>query len=181
MCFCKPENVSQDNCCRCNTAAFTGHTKTSIDDVIFISCKDEVGAIPFYVVADHERDVGWGWISDLVFFPTPHFYLPLCLATSSCKSVVVSVRGTLSTKDMITDACTKDREISVEGLGVVYVHDGFLRVGFVCECSVVGDGQTDICKKQFSAQAAQHVIECMERHNVFTTAFGQGQPTAGYR
>lgn len=57
------------------------------------------------------------------------------------------MRGTLSTKDMITDACTKDREISVEGLGVVYVHDGFLRVGFVCERCVVGDGQPDISKK----------------------------------
>lgn len=68
-----PEIV-EDNCCQCNHAALQTLTDIGDIEVIFATYHVDVGQTPFFVALDYDR-----------------------------KKIVISIRGTLSMKDILTD------------------------------------------------------------------------------
>ncbi|XP_050302492.1 diacylglycerol lipase-alpha isoform X2 [Anthonomus grandis grandis] len=70
------ENVQivDDNCCRCNYAALEKLTKIGDIEIIYATYHVDVGETPFFVALDYDR-----------------------------KKIVISIRGTLSMKDILTD------------------------------------------------------------------------------
>ncbi|KAM6407948.1 diacylglycerol lipase-alpha [Rhynochetos jubatus] len=81
--------IEEDNCCGCNAIAIRRHfldeNMTSVD-IVYTSCHDAVYETPFYVAVDHEK-----------------------------KKVVISIRGTLSPKDALTDLTGDAERLPVEG------------------------------------------------------------------
>ncbi|XP_047740268.1 diacylglycerol lipase-alpha isoform X2 [Hyalella azteca] len=67
-------HVVEDNCCMCNTAALFKMAPAEDLDLVYATFHVDIGETPFFVALDHSR-----------------------------KAVVISIRGTLSMKDMITD------------------------------------------------------------------------------
>ncbi|XP_007885645.2 diacylglycerol lipase-alpha [Callorhinchus milii] len=95
-CFCLPRpryapsvTVEEDNCCSCNVIAIKRHfvdeDMPSVD-IVYTSCHDAVFETPFYVAVDHDK-----------------------------KKVVISIRGTLSPKDALTDLTGDAERLPVEG------------------------------------------------------------------
>ncbi|XP_071284292.1 diacylglycerol lipase-alpha [Agelaius tricolor] len=81
--------IEEDNCCGCNAIAIRRHfldeNMTSVD-IVYTSCHDAVYETPFYVAVDHDK-----------------------------KKVVISIRGTLSPKDALTDLTGDAERLPVEG------------------------------------------------------------------
>ncbi|NXG08491.1 DGLA lipase, partial [Sakesphorus luctuosus] len=81
--------IEEDNCCGCNALAIRRHfldeNMTSVD-IVYTSCHDAVYETPFYVAVDHDK-----------------------------KKVVISIRGTLSPKDALTDLTGNAERLPVEG------------------------------------------------------------------
>ncbi|XP_033123784.1 sn1-specific diacylglycerol lipase beta-like [Anneissia japonica] len=97
MC-CRSDRVSQyDNCCDCNTSAVKQLTKLNDDDIVHMSYKNKIYEVPFFVALDHHE-----------------------------KAVVISIRGTLSLKDALTDATADSEKMDIEGREI-YAHKGILR------------------------------------------------------
>lgn len=69
----EPE-VVEDNCCGCNVAAFRMMAPSEGLDLVYVTYHVDVGETPFFVALDHRR-----------------------------RAIVISIRGTLSMKDVITD------------------------------------------------------------------------------
>ncbi|KAG8185295.1 hypothetical protein JTE90_023903 [Oedothorax gibbosus] len=102
-CCCKPPSyIVDDNCCRCHTAALKRATGLSDEDLIYVSFHNRVYEVPFCVAVDH----------------------------STC-SVVVSVRGTLSPADALTDLTADCDKLFTDGCPQgVFCHRGMLRAAF---------------------------------------------------
>lgn len=66
--------VVEDNCCYCNYAALKNMVNNHNMEVVYVTYHVDVGETPFFVAVDHEK-----------------------------RTVVVSVRGTLSLQDVLTD------------------------------------------------------------------------------
>ncbi|XP_052133526.1 diacylglycerol lipase-alpha isoform X4 [Frankliniella occidentalis] len=66
--------IVEDNCCQCNYAALQKMVQEGDVDVVYATYHVEVGETPFFVAVDYDR-----------------------------QKVVISIRGTLSMKDVITD------------------------------------------------------------------------------
>ncbi|XP_035274433.1 sn1-specific diacylglycerol lipase alpha [Anguilla anguilla] len=81
--------VEEDNCCGCNVLAirrnFLDHDLKQVH-IVYTSCHDAVYETPFFVAVDHEK-----------------------------KKVVISIRGTLSPKDAMTDLTGDSERLPVEG------------------------------------------------------------------
>ncbi|XP_064144024.1 diacylglycerol lipase-alpha isoform X2 [Loxodonta africana] len=81
--------IEEDNCCGCNAIAIRRHfldeNMTAVD-IVYTSCHDAVYETPFYVAVDHDK-----------------------------KKVVISIRGTLSPKDALTDLTGDAERLPVEG------------------------------------------------------------------
>ncbi|XP_074132778.1 diacylglycerol lipase-alpha isoform X3 [Sminthopsis crassicaudata] len=81
--------IEEDNCCGCNAIAIRRHfldENMSSVDIVYTSCHDAVYETPFYVAVDHDK-----------------------------KKVVISIRGTLSPKDALTDLTGDAERLPVEG------------------------------------------------------------------
>ncbi|XP_010631444.1 sn1-specific diacylglycerol lipase alpha [Fukomys damarensis] len=81
--------IEEDNCCGCNAIAIRRHfldENMSAVDIVYTSCHDAVYETPFYVAVDHDK-----------------------------KKVVISIRGTLSPKDALTDLTGDAERLPVEG------------------------------------------------------------------
>ncbi|XP_035230504.1 diacylglycerol lipase-beta-like [Stegodyphus dumicola] len=102
-CCCKPPSyIIDDNCCQCHTAALKYVTDLSDEDLIFVSFHNRVYEIPFYVAVDHQ----------------------------TC-SVVVSIRGTLSLSDTLTDLTAECDRLFTDGCPQgVFCHRGMLRAAY---------------------------------------------------
>ncbi|XP_059057188.1 diacylglycerol lipase-beta-like [Achroia grisella] len=79
--------VEGDNCCMCNYAGLKTISKVDDSDIIYLSFTNKVFEVAYYVVAVHEQ-----------------------------KSIVVTIRGTISFPDMFTDLAGGSEEFKVEGL-----------------------------------------------------------------
>lgn len=80
--------VEEDNCCGCNVLAIRRHfldNDLKQVHIVYTSCHDAVYETPFFVAVDHEK-----------------------------KKVVISIRGTLSPKDALTDLTGDSERLPVE-------------------------------------------------------------------
>ncbi|XP_069037642.1 diacylglycerol lipase-alpha [Lepisosteus oculatus] len=86
--FSQSVTVEEDNCCGCNVLAIRRHfldQDLKEVDIIYTSCHDAVYETPFFVAVDHGK-----------------------------KKVVISIRGTLSPKDALTDLAGDAERLPVE-------------------------------------------------------------------
>ncbi|MBN3294967.1 DGLA lipase, partial [Amia calva] len=87
--FSQSVTVEEDNCCGCNVLAIRRHfldEQLRDVDVVYTSCHDAVYETPFFVAVDHGK-----------------------------KKIVISIRGTLSPKDALTDLTGDAERLPVEG------------------------------------------------------------------
>ncbi|XP_077492793.1 inactivation no afterpotential E isoform X2 [Amblyomma americanum] len=76
--------VVEDNCCYCNYAALRHMVNNHNMEVVYVTYHVDVGETPFFVAVDHEK-----------------------------RTVVVSVRGTLSLQDVLTDLNAEGEQLPV--------------------------------------------------------------------
>ncbi|XP_033630126.1 sn1-specific diacylglycerol lipase beta-like isoform X2 [Asterias rubens] len=93
-CLRQSSRTEKDNCCQCDTAAVKYTTGLEEEDIIYISFHNKVFEIPFFVALDHEY-----------------------------QSVVVTIRGSLSFRDALTDATAESIKLDIEGQEI-YAHKG---------------------------------------------------------
>ncbi|XP_053393222.1 diacylglycerol lipase-beta-like isoform X2 [Mercenaria mercenaria] len=96
-CCMTANEIRDDNCCRCNTASIRKTTGVHQDDIIYASFHNKIYEVPFFVSIDRQR-----------------------------QSVVVSVRGTLSLRDVITDLTAECDSLGIDGLENCMAHRGML-------------------------------------------------------
>ncbi|CAH1129425.1 unnamed protein product [Ceutorhynchus assimilis] len=77
--------IVADNCCRCNYAALQTLTDLGDIEIIYATYHVDVGETPFFVALDYDR-----------------------------KKIVISIRGTLSMKDILTDLNAESETIPLE-------------------------------------------------------------------
>ncbi|GIY40342.1 diacylglycerol lipase-alpha [Caerostris darwini] len=113
-----PAQVVEDNCCFCNYAALRRLCRAYNMEIIFTTYHVEVGETPFFVALDHEK-----------------------------RSVVISIRGTLSLQDVITDLNAEADQLPTEPL-----HDDWLgHKGMI--------------------QAAEYIRQKLNEENILAKAF----------
>ncbi|XP_070579406.1 diacylglycerol lipase-beta-like isoform X2 [Ptychodera flava] len=99
LCKLCPEcSSSDDNCCDCNTAALKNVTQLRDVDIIYCSFHNKVYEIPFFVAVDHSQ-----------------------------LAVVISVRGSLSLKDALTDMTAECSAMEIDGTDEIMAHKGILQ------------------------------------------------------
>lgn len=76
--------VVEDNCCYCNYAALKNMVNNHNMEVVYVTYHVDVGETPFFVAVDHEK-----------------------------RTVVVSVRGTLSLQDVLTDLNAEGEQLPI--------------------------------------------------------------------
>eukprot|EP00299_Pterocystis_sp_00344_P008964 c3615_g1_i1.p1 GENE.c3615_g1_i1~~c3615_g1_i1.p1 ORF type:complete len:686 (-),score=170.45 c3615_g1_i1:63-2120(-) len=82
---CGAPNAVGDNCCRCNASAVREQTKFGNDvEIVYESFRNDFLVKPFLVAVDHNR-----------------------------KAVILSIRGTLSVSDCITDGLAQSFEVDI--------------------------------------------------------------------
>ncbi|XP_071942299.1 diacylglycerol lipase-alpha-like isoform X3 [Antedon mediterranea] len=82
----KPVTLDDDNCCHCNYAALKKISGLDDANIIYTTFHSAVLETPFFIAIDHEK-----------------------------RSVVISIRGTLSMQDCLTDCHASSTSIPVEG------------------------------------------------------------------
>uniref|UniRef100_T1JB75 Diacylglycerol lipase-alpha n=1 Tax=Strigamia maritima TaxID=126957 RepID=T1JB75_STRMM len=111
-------NIVEDNCCDCNYAALQKLCELNNVEIVYVTYHVEIGETPFFVAVDYER-----------------------------KKVVVSIRGTLSMQDILTDLNAEGEQLPTDVL-----HDDWLgHKGMV--------------------QAAEYIRHKMEDENILSDAF----------
>uniref|UniRef100_A0A8C5HWB1 Diacylglycerol lipase-alpha n=1 Tax=Gouania willdenowi TaxID=441366 RepID=A0A8C5HWB1_GOUWI len=88
ICYMPSVTVEEDNCCGCNVLAIRRHFldwDLKQVHIVYTSCHDAVYETPFFVAVDHAK-----------------------------KKVVISIRGTLSPKDALTDLTGDSERLPVE-------------------------------------------------------------------
>ncbi|XP_023209620.1 sn1-specific diacylglycerol lipase beta-like isoform X2 [Centruroides sculpturatus] len=94
----KPTYIIDDNCCECNTAALKRVTGLTEENLVYVSFQNKVYEVPFYVAIDHQ----------------------------TC-SIVVSIRGTLSLSDVLTDLTAECEVLSDnDRSNGIFCHRGML-------------------------------------------------------
>lgn len=101
-CFgcCRPtlEHISSDNCCHCNSAGLKLQAQLQDIDLVYCCYHNKIYEVPFYVAVDHDH-----------------------------QAVVVSIRGSLSMQDALTDLTGQQEELNIEGVETCHAHKGILR------------------------------------------------------
>ncbi|TRY83776.1 hypothetical protein DNTS_025261, partial [Danionella cerebrum] len=96
----------------CNFSSILQSTGLQYRDFIHISLHNQIYEIPFFVALDHQRE-----------------------------AVLVSVRGTLSLKDVLTDLSAECENLCVEGVsGTCYAHKGISQAAHYIYKRLVNDG-----------------------------------------
>lgn len=98
LCLRHTDDIFGDNCCGCNTAAILQQTHIRREDIYYANFNNRLYETPFYIIFDHET-----------------------------KSVVLSVRGSLSFDDALTDMLADLEMMSVEGVTDAKAHKGILQ------------------------------------------------------
>ncbi|XP_067045349.1 diacylglycerol lipase-beta-like isoform X1 [Acropora muricata] len=94
-----PQHIHKDNCCQSNSTGLKLQTQLGDDDLIYCSYQDKIYEVPFYVAVDHLK-----------------------------RAVVVSIRGSMSLQDAMTDLTAQQQEFDIEGTpGACYAHKGILQ------------------------------------------------------
>lgn len=101
-------NVHGDKCCHCNTNAILQQTGIDRKDILYATFENKLFEIPFYVAFDHNY-----------------------------KSIVVSVRGTLSFYDAITDLRIESQNMDLDVPFEALAHKGILHAAMYIKDSIV--------------------------------------------
>lgn len=124
--------IKGDNCCRSNHAGLIHFTKDIASEVVYASYENDTVAKPFAVFLNHEQ-----------------------------RSVVITIRGSMSLEDCITDAIADPVELKAagerwgfDGVGR-YAHGGFL-------------------------SAALYIREDLENSHILYKIYEQQQPSSSY-
>ncbi|EDO44911.1 predicted protein [Nematostella vectensis] len=133
---CYPANslahIIKDNCCMCNTAAIHLQTELRNEDLLYCSYHNKLYEIPFYVALDRDK-----------------------------KTVVVSIRGTLSMKDTLTDLTGHGEDIHIEGLDGGMAHK---IITMVCKTKLYVDHEgtrtLDLLIRSQTPYPLGHVVTC---------------------
>ncbi|XP_076442835.1 diacylglycerol lipase-beta-like isoform X2 [Babylonia areolata] len=96
-CMREVNQVFSDNNCQCNTAAIRQLTDIRSEDLIHVSFHNRYREIPFYVAVDRKYN-----------------------------NVVVSIRGTLSLQDALTDLSARGVPLQIDGVPDATCHDAML-------------------------------------------------------
>ncbi|KAE9551464.1 hypothetical protein FO519_005309, partial [Halicephalobus sp. NKZ332] len=84
-CRCDRVLVVEDNCCLCHTSAFVLESTLNETDLFFVSFRNRLYQTPFVILADHQT-----------------------------KSIVITIRGSASLLDLITDLSLNSERFSVD-------------------------------------------------------------------
>ncbi|XP_077979551.1 diacylglycerol lipase-beta-like [Glandiceps talaboti] len=95
---CTISTSNEDNCCECNTAALKNATGLRQSDIIYCSFHNKVYEIPFFVAIDHSQ-----------------------------LAVVISIRGSLSLRDALTDMTAECSPVEVDSGEEIKAHKGILQ------------------------------------------------------
>ncbi|XP_075220829.1 diacylglycerol lipase-beta-like [Lycorma delicatula] len=79
--------VKDDNCCLCSLAGVKYSSKLAEDDILYANFRNRLYELPFCVIADHKT-----------------------------KSVVITIRGSMSLRDIFTDLTGVPEKLEVEGV-----------------------------------------------------------------
>ncbi|XP_005104352.1 diacylglycerol lipase-beta isoform X2 [Aplysia californica] len=96
-CIRKSNSVLRDNICQCNTAAIKKLSGIAEEDIVYVTFHNKFKQIPFYVVLDREKN-----------------------------AVVVSIRGTLSLQDALTDIWAVGAPLDIPGVEESFCHSAML-------------------------------------------------------
>lgn len=107
------EHIIGDNCCSCYSAGIS-LSDIRDADIVYASFANDLYQSPFFVVIDH-----------------------------ACASVVVSIRGTLSMKDIITDLVAHPKPIELPESPGFAVHKGMLQTAMWIRDKLLGEGILD--------------------------------------
>ncbi|EPB72470.1 triacylglycerol lipase [Ancylostoma ceylanicum] len=118
--------VIEDNCCFCNTAAFTLSNEQKNIDLFFVSFRNELYEVPFVVLADHET-----------------------------RSIVITIRGSCSLVDLVTDLCLDDEVLSVD-----VDADPLLRT----DTTLDAEGEVRVHRGML--MSARYVFDTLRKHQV---------------
>lgn len=117
-CFCccsKPSNVYKDNCLRCDFAAVKSETKLRKEDILYASFENDVYISPYFIAVDETKKAG---IVAFVLRLTLHI-----------KTIVLSIRGSMSFADAVTDALVIEEQFHIKSHPhPIYTHGAMLRV-----------------------------------------------------
>ncbi|PSN51081.1 hypothetical protein C0J52_01501 [Blattella germanica] len=83
----KSNSVRDDNCCLCSLAGVRYLSMISPDDILFSSFRNRIFEMPYFVMADHKTG-----------------------------SIVISIRGSISMRDVFTDMNANAEKFEAEGL-----------------------------------------------------------------
>ncbi|XP_078347675.1 diacylglycerol lipase-beta-like isoform X2 [Oculina patagonica] len=92
------EHISSDNCCHCNSAGLKLQAQLEDIDLVYCCYHNKIYEVPFYVAVDHDH-----------------------------QAVVVSIRGSLSMQDALTDLTGQQEELNIDGVETFHAHKGILR------------------------------------------------------
>ncbi|XP_054721241.1 diacylglycerol lipase-alpha-like [Uloborus diversus] len=117
---CDSATIVEDNCCSCNYAALKRLCREHNMEIIYATYHVEIGETPFFVALDHEK-----------------------------RTVVISIRGTLSLQDVVTDLNAEAEQLPTEPR-----HDDWLgHKGMVQAAEYIRQKLTD---ESILAQAFSH-------------------------
>ncbi|CAB3403654.1 unnamed protein product [Caenorhabditis bovis] len=123
--------IIEDNCCYCNTAAVILANERRNVDLVLMSYRNRLYEVPFTVIADHER-----------------------------RAVVISIRGSCSLIDLVTDLCLEDEAMSVD-----VDQDATLQM----DDSL--DRRGDVRVHRGMLRSARYIFEILEKHKVLEDVF----------
>ncbi|CAI2349799.1 unnamed protein product [Caenorhabditis sp. 36 PRJEB53466] len=123
--------VVEDNCCYCNTAAVILTNEERNMDLQFMSFRNRVYETPFAVIADHDR-----------------------------RSIVITIRGSCSLIDLVTDLSLEDELLTVD-----VDQDATLR-----EDEEI-DKRGDVRVHRGMLRSARYVFDCLNKNKVLNDLF----------
>ncbi|KAG1682224.1 Sn1-specific diacylglycerol lipase beta [Nymphon striatum] len=137
-CFNPNETIMNDNCCMCHMAAVRQITGAQCEDFLHVTFVNHIYETPFYIVCDHET-----------------------------QSIVVSVRGTISMNDVLTN-------FSVEG-GVVEIDESSEKL---CAHSGMLKAAQMIKQKLMNLELLSQAFQLYPEYNLVITGHSLGAGTA---
>jgi hypothetical protein len=141
-CCCKlsaPEDIQCDNPCSSNYAAFMLETGSNSTDILYCSFSNDLYSSPFAVICDHSK-----------------------------KSIVITVRGSLSLKDILTDLTVSLRKITIDEEPYSEM-DTYIHVGVHSTAVTIKNILSD--KEILSRAFSEHPVSFNQHHSVLLYGF----------
>lgn len=130
-CKCNQVLVVEDNCCSCHTTAFVLSAEIENTDLFFVSFRNRLYQVPFVVLTDHKTS-----------------------------SIIITIRGSMSLLDIVTDLMLNDAVFSVD-----VDTDDILRQDETL------DTEGEVRVHLGMLKSARYVYNTLQKHNVLEDLF----------